>query len=462
MSPAAVLAPLLLLAMLIMAGRPLVERLPGSRPLRSVYAVLAGLWLLHLLLTLLDVVGVGWSVPLVAGALLLFALWRLRERMPAVPSLRPGWGDVVALLATLAFAALAATRWIAFSDFVYHWGLKGHRFLLARHVDYDYLAQPWNWVLHPDYPNLYPELLAVTAMLGGGWEEGALMLWSPILVALLLVVARETLAPGDSGPRAGAPGLADPWVRDAVLAMLGCALAAFGIGHLMAGSADWFVALALLAALPPLTRPADGAGDLQLGLCAAVAAAAKAEGVALAGFLVAVQLGRHLLALRRTRPAWRSRAAWRSGLAGLAMLVLPPASVVLPWWLRAAHHGLFQPFNSGAPELARVRIVADAVAESMAVAAWGGLTLALLLVPLLLARGGLLRPFATVVALQALLYGWQYLTAPVDTHFLVLSTFPRLALHLLPSVMVAAALAWLGGAAPEAAVARGGPDPAPA
>ena len=460
MTAAAALAPLLLLAMLMLAGRPLVERLPGSRPLRSAYAVLAGLWLLHLLLTLLDLARVRWSVPLVAGALLLFALWRLRERMPAAPSPRPAWGDGVALLATLAFAALAATRWIAFSDFVYHWGLKGHRFLLARRVDYDFLAQPWNWVLHPDYPNLYPELLAVTAMLGGGWQEAPLMLWSPILMALLLVVARETLAPGELGPRA--PGLGDPWVRNAVLATLGCALAAFGIGHLMAGAADWFVALALLAALPPLVRPADAAGDLQLGLCAAVAAAAKAEGIALAGFLVAVQLARHLLAMRRSGTAWRSRAAWRTALAGFAMLLLPPASVVLPWWLRVAHHGLFQLMNSGPPELGRVRVVARAVAQSMTVAAWGGLTLALLLVPLLLARRGPLRPFATVVALQALLYGWQYLTAPVDTGFLVLSTFPRLALHLLPSVMVAAALAWLGGTAPGAARARRRRDAAPA
>lgn len=460
MSPAAALAPLLLLALLVLAGRALVERLPGSRPLRSVYAVLAGLWLLHLLLTLLDVVRVGWSVPLMAGSLLVFALWRLRERMPAAPTLRPGWGDAVAALATLAFAALAATRWIAFPDFVYHWGVKGHRFLLARHVDYAWLAQPWNWVLHPDYPNLFPELLAVTAVLGGGWEEGALLLWSPILLALLLVVAREALAPGEPG--APAPGPADAWVRNAVLALLGCSLAAFGIGHLMAGAADWFLALALLAALPPLARPPEAAGDLQLGLCAAVAAAAKAEGIALAALLVLVQLVRHGLAARRAGTSWRSRAGWRTRLAGLATLVLPPASVVLPWWLRVEQYGLFLLINSGAPELRRVRVVAQAVAESMSVAAWGGLTLLLLLVPLLLARRGALRPFATVLALQALLYGWQYVTAPVDTRFLVLSTFPRLALHLLPSVMVAAAIAWLGGFAPEAARASAEPDRAPA
>ena len=132
MSTASALAPLLLLGMLMLAGRPLVESVPATRPLRWIYAVLAGWWLLHLLLTLLDLARVPWSVPLVAGALLLVALWRLRQRESASPSAPPGWGDVVALLAVLVFAALAATRWIAFSDFVYHWGIKGHRFLLAR------------------------------------------------------------------------------------------------------------------------------------------------------------------------------------------------------------------------------------------------------------------------------------------------------------------------------------------
>jgi hypothetical protein len=433
MSPTTTLAPFLLLAVLALAGRALAADPHTSAPLRWVYATLAGWWLLHLVLTLLDLVGVPWSVPVVVAPLLLVAVWRLRERTAAPPSPRIGWGDVVALLAVVAFAALSATRWIAFSDFVYHWGLKGHRFLLARHVDYDYLAQPWNWVIHPDYPNLFPELLAVTGLLGDSWHEGALALWSPLMLALTLVAARESLSPAATAATNGTEvGAGDPWMRQALLALLACSLAAFGIGHRMAGSADWLIALALVAALPPLVRPADRGGDLQLGLCAAVAAAAKMEGVPLAAWLVGVQLVRHL------------RVGRRRALASLPRLVLPVAAVVLPWGLRVLHHSLYQQFNSGPLVPHRALLAAPALVQSMAVSSWQGMTLGLLLLPPLLLARGPLRPFAIVLALQAMLYGWQYLTAPVDTHFLVLSTFPRLALHLLPSVLVAAALVWLG------------------
>jgi len=50
------------------------------------------------------------SRAVVLWALLPIALWRLRERAAAPASPRPGWGDGVALLATLVFAALAGTR----------------------------------------------------------------------------------------------------------------------------------------------------------------------------------------------------------------------------------------------------------------------------------------------------------------------------------------------------------------
>jgi hypothetical protein len=438
MSLAAFAAPPLLLLVLSLAGRPLVTAIPGSAPMRWVYAVLAGLWLLHLLVTVLDLVGVPWGVATVLGPLLLVALWRLRERVPSAPSPGRGWGDGVAAAAVLAFAALAATSWIGFSDFVYHWGLKAHRFLVARQVDYEYLGQPWNWVLHPDYPNLLPELLAVTAMLGGGWREGALMLWSPLTLGLLLVVAREALAE----PTPGRARL-DAWSRQATLSVLACGVAAFGISALMAGSADWLVALALMAALPPLARPADRGGDLQLALCAAVAAASKAEGIPLAAWLLGVQLLRHL------------RGGWRTALASLPRLVLPVAAVVVPWAARVVQHSLYQTFNSGPFTPHKARAVLPALLESMASPAWHWLTLGLLLLPLLLLRRGPLWPFAAVLALQSLLYGWQYMSAPVDARFLVLSTFPRLALHLLPSVLVASALAWLReppAAAPERAI----------
>src|SRR6185295_14291628 len=147
------------------------------------------------------------------------------------------------------------------------WGIKGERFHLARGVDYRFLTESWNGILHPDYPNLLPELYAVTALAGRGFHAEAMMLWSIVWMVLALLSAREALARGG----------ADRFARQATVALLALITAAFGIGNLTAGGADGMIALALLAALPALLAPVGPVSDLQIGVVAAFAAAAKTE-----------------------------------------------------------------------------------------------------------------------------------------------------------------------------------------
>src|SRR5258708_39560229 len=97
----------------------------------------------------------------------------------------------------------------------------------------------------------------------------------------------------------------------------------------MAGGADWLPALALVAAIPALSRPPGTAGDLQIGVAAAFAAASKVEGVMLAGLLILAQLAR--------RPA---ENRWL-GISRLLRLGLLPALVILPWWLQVRRYHLF-------------------------------------------------------------------------------------------------------------------------
>lgn len=435
-------APALLLALLA-AGGWSAARLARAREERLPLTVLAGAVLLHLVLGVATLAGIGWSLAWVVGPpALAFAGTLLAGRRrgrrggspgagaaapspassPALPpALRPGWGDALAALGVVAFAALSWTRWIAVSDFAFHWGLKGHRFLIAGGIDFAYLARPWNWPLHPDYPNLVPEVYAATGLLGGGWSEPPVLLWSAIFLALLLLASRAALAAGTLG--AG--------TRHAVLGALGMVLAAFGILHVMAGAADWPLALALMAALPALLREPDAAGDLQVGLAAAFAAGCKLEGLTLAAWLLLVQLLR--------RPPRAGRELVRRGLA----LGLPVAAVVGLWADGVLRHDLFQPFNSGTPELARALAALPALARELATPAWHGAPLALLLLPFLLARRNLRAP-ALVIALQLATYLYQYVSAPADTAQLVATTFARLLLHLLPALLVLAALRWLG------------------
>ncbi|HEX5761447.1 MAG TPA: hypothetical protein VF121_19855, partial [Thermoanaerobaculia bacterium] len=309
----------LLLALLLCGvGSRFTGLLAGPRDgrgYRLALAFLAGLLSLHLLQTSFDLLGIRWSRGSLGLGLLALALLghrfapRPRDEAAAFRS-DVGWGDAVALAALAVFAALAPTLWITTPDWAYHWGLKGHRFFLAGGIDYELLARPWNASLHPDYPNLLPDLYAATALFAGRFAAPDLMLWSGLFCALLLVAAREVLR--GAGVDRGA--------RQATTALLGLLAGGFALRQLAAGSADWPLALAFVLALPALlgvrragratdgtprvdwsparkpSRLGAGAGDpvaeraaeRQLGLAAALAAAAKIEGVALAAILIAV------------------------------------------------------------------------------------------------------------------------------------------------------------------------------
>lgn len=396
---------------------------------RATISTLATLVAFHVVLTLLDFAGIPWYPWLLAGLLGLLVVLVRRFLPHASAPIQPldfGWGDGLALFALLAFTAIALTGWIATPDFIYHWGVKGHRFFLARGVDYEYLSQPWGFVLHPDYPNLLPELFAATALLRGRFEEPAMMLWSPVFLGMLLVSVREGLR------TAGV----SRFSRQAGVALVALVAGAFGIGHLMAGAADWMLALALAAALPPFLRPPDRAGDTQVAVAAAFAAASKIEGVPLAAFLILTQ--------------WIRKPGFRSAL----WLSLPTAAVALPWLGRAIHHDLFLATNSGAFEISRAGEIAAALPEALATRAWHGFSLCGLLLPPLLLLDRRTRPVAMAAGLQLLFYGYVYFTAPVDTGFYVISSLARLLLHLIPALLAAAiASAALGGREPDRGVA---------
>jgi hypothetical protein len=226
-----------------------------------------------------------------------------------------------------------------------------------------------------------------------------------------------------------------PFLVQATTAWCGAALAMFGIGYLQAGSADPFPALALAVALPTLVLPAGAAGrgrDLQLGFAAALAAAAKIEGVLLGALLLAVYCARR---------AWTERApAWRSALrAGL-----PVALVVLPWLYGCWRYGL-RSSAAGSLDPQRLAVVAEGLGRQLYDPAWCGMATLLMLIPLLLARRPL-RALGVVAAAQLGFYVYTYLSSPFEPAYYIQSTFPRLALHLLPAIVAGAVLA-LGPAA---------------
>jgi hypothetical protein len=417
-------------ALLALLGSRLAAWLaaPGDGLLyRAVLYFLGGAAVLHLLLTLLDFVHLPWHplllVPLGAGLYLLGRRFLPRgpERTSGPLSSGFGWGEGIALFALAAFTLIALSGWVTFPDFIFHWGIKGRRFFAARGTDYAYLARGWNWVIHPDYPNLLPELYAVTALLAGRFDLTAMMLEASAFFALLLAAAREALRRGGAGP----------FARQAGLALIACSAGAYGIGGLIAGGADWLIALALAAAVPPLLRPPDRTGDFQVGAAAAFAAAVKMEGVPLAAFLVLVQWGRRAWGERR--PA--IGAALRAGL--------PVAAVTLPWLYRVLHHHLYQPYNSGPFTLSRGPAILAASLEALRTPAWHGLLWAMFLPPLLLLHRRS-RPFAAVATLELCFYFYTYFSSSsaAEPRIFILSNFSRLGFQLVPASLAVAVGAW--------------------
>lgn len=407
----------------------------GERPgrgFRLAAAAMAGAVALHLLLTAADLAGLPWSRALVVvgPALLAVLITELARRRRSVagpgftlgppPEQRLGWGDGLALAALAAFALFAASGWITNPDFVFHWGLKGERFHLARGVDHELLTRPWNVAIHPDYPHLWPGLHAASALLAGRFDGRAQMLWSAGLFALLLAAAREGLVRA----RVSRPAL------QAGMALVGLATSMFGVGQLMAGSPDWAIALAVVAALPALAAGPSSAADLRVGVVAAFAAASKTEGVPLAAFLVLVRLAQLARPATGGRPA---RLRW-PGWASLGRLVLPVAAVVLPWAVQVYRYDLFPEFQSGPFEPSRAPAILAGIVESLASGPWHGLAWALVLLPALLLDRRT-RPLAAVAALQLLFYLWVYFTIRVDVAVFVQSNVARLTFHLVPATL---------------------------
>ncbi len=401
---------------------------------RAVLALFAGCLVFHAFLVLLDAAGIPWGrVLLLAGpvALGLLAHWllpRAPEREEPCDIRQWGWGDGLALCALATFALFALALWIVMPDFIYHWGVKGARFFYDRGIDYDYLARGWNWPINPDYPTMLPEIYASAALLAGRFDEPAMMLLGIVWMAGMLISVREALL------QAGA----DRFVRQAATAVVGLSTAMFGIGHIMGGAADWMIVLALVSALPPLMAPLSRRADLQIALTAAFAAAAKTEGVVLAGFLILVQLARHA---RQEMPAvwkeagWLWRESWKTGLR----LGLPTAAVVIPWLVAVRLQELYHPLKSGAFDWERASVIGPTLVQSFQMDTWHQIPWCLVLLPLLWIDRRV-RPVAAVVTLQGLFYLYVYFTAQADVGYLVLTSWPRLLLHLVPAVLTVGAI----------------------
>lgn len=425
--------------------------------------VAIGLVLLHAWMMLLDAAQIPWnrSTLLAPAVLALLAQWRWvgvgGSRHPAARGqIREAAGvlAVADLVAALAVAAFAYASWTLRSlapDFIYHWGLKARHFAAEGGVEWSLLQGHDASYLHPDYPLMVPNLYAATELLSGVWSEPALMVWSVLFFGLLVWEGRGAA----DDVVGGAPGR----LASATAALV---LAGFSIGHLQAGAADLPFALAVLALARQLwrlgnrmNRPEMDAQQVlaRIGVWSAFAVVCKIEGFPLAALAVGLAwlrcewMGRSPVAALRRLPGWLGRH-W---------MVWAPTALLGGWWLATMwSKGLYQATNSGWPTWERVQLTAEALPTALGVPTWTGLAWLLPLLPLGLSVPRL-RWFVLLPCLQVGFYLSSYIGGAQSTTFWVVSSFPRLAFHVMPVVWMGiwAMVAWpFASAEDEATKAR--------
>ena len=415
----------------------------------------AGAVVLHVFLTILDVVGVGWSRGLLLLVLLLTVSWVVAKRRlrshGAAQALVTARSERVAVI-LLGIVAVGAFAWSALTlrsvapDFVYHWGIKAKRYAIAQGVDWEYLARSWNDFVQPDYPNLFPELYAIGALMAGQFHEEWSMTISVLLLLAIMVAGRAALHE-----------VVDRWIRMSGLMVVVLGSTAFSMGYFQAGGIDLGLALAALLGLR-LMQPSWGrkarterAQDqgaelighrraLALGFVCAFAAASKIEGVVLAALMIVAY-------------CWRQKPK----LGAIGRLVVPPVLVVGPWAVELATRDLFQRSQVAELSLTRLLEILSVLPRGFGENSWHGLSWFVVLAPLLLCSRSV-RGIGAVICAQLVFFIFVYWRAPVEPTFYVLSSWPRLVFQLWPATIVALFLAASHASAQSSSEARLRPE----
>lgn len=215
------------------------------------------------------------------------------------------------LLLALGFASatfLAVRQPLSLGDYLAVWGLKARALHASGELSAVFRVDPAGEFSHPEYPPLWPLVLAGTAKLLGRYDELLLALLRPLLLAMAAALTfARTRAPLPARLLAAASLTLLPYFQTAAYT----------------GYAEALLLVFVLAALLLLESPSPTPfTPVAAGLLLALASLTKQEGVLV--LLVASGL---LLAARRFRDV--------SIVAGLGL-----GLGVLPWSLYRAAHGV--------------------------------------------------------------------------------------------------------------------------
>ena len=340
---------------------------------------------------------------------------------------RPALAALAVALLAIGFASatfLAVRQPLSLGDYLAVWGLKARAIYSSGELSAVFRVDPAGEFSHPEYPPLWPLLLAGAARLLGRYDELLLTLTRPLLLAL---------AAGLTFARTRAP------LGWRLLAAASLTLLPYFQTAAYAGYAEALLLVFVLAALLLLeSRSATPFTAITAGILLALAAVTKQEGVVV--ILVATAL---LFAARRFRDG---------AIVGALALGLG----LVPWTLYRAAHGVsgLADFSLATFDPARPIRALSTLGDLALLSALPWLIGATLLFAFAPATRRARVPLLLGAAAYSALLLASFAFARIDVAWLVAWTWDRLALipvaALLPALVEAAAEPFGAEAAEEA------------
>jgi hypothetical protein len=387
------------------------------------------IYFVELALALFGIRWNAWNVTLPALVLAIAAVAIVKPRFTR-PRFTPV--DLLTCVSVVAYALYATIARVWEWDFWAIWGLKARVFFEIHTIDWRFLESRWNDFAHPDYPLLLPLNYDYAALIGGGWSDRWLGVFTVAYAVALLLIVRELVA-RETTPLIGSTitFAATAFALSGFIGLAEAPLIAF------AGAGILFLRRAILFDDLPAMR--HGA------LLAGLAACTKNEGIAL---LVTIGVA---LALSKRRFVWRF---W------------PAFALALPWIIIRMLHRLPTDLARGsfaarvlhrAPHLGAVGVLL--LRNLNAPWIWAALLVALLLVPHALRVRE--RFVLLVFVLQLAVYLMAYLGTPFNIEWQIATSWPRLTAQVAAPLLVVVMLMLARTFAPEddLAHAEARPDP---
>jgi hypothetical protein len=391
-----------------------------------------GTLILAIILTVLSTIALPWEPwwILLACLAALAVSWRAVRTSRAVEHVRAIPTRFDSTLTTLCVALIAGGGLFAFvfglatsADLSYFWGVKAIHFALDRGIDFELLRQPHMIHLHPNYPPLWPVVLAWGGLIATSfpWLVVPSLTWICLTAAAAIIYS---VVDSELGPRSA--GL--------VTCLWYAVLMVMTVTSFSGGNADgplvMFLSIALVVILTEARaepRPLRWLAAISL----AGAVFTKSEGVVAVALITAGTAARDFV--------WRRPAFVRQTV----LLITPAASLIILWVVARAVHGipLTDPiretaFNVRLDHLGVIARVCLRLLSSPVVATGCLVPLATVFV---VGGNGLTRSLPGIVTtfgILAFAVGY-YLHAQGDPVELIVWTFPRL---ILPAMS-----AWILG-----------------